>query len=374
MFQPMLSKILCWLRTQPIETPLLFTTLFSTALIFSVFNLTIDDTLLQGLGYYAFFGLGFLGIATFTLAIYLPVKIFFTIGQWCVAKYIDHRPVAFSPTTHVKVLYLAGVFVLFVCCIVLLLDQIYQLSPEKVSWASQLVNSFDMTVFGGYVPFSLQRIPFSELSKTIFIQSYMLLTPILSMTFLLLLVTNVALFRKYVLAFLLTPLLSAPIWFMIPAVSPSDMYLRNVTSIEIPPAIQEATAVVEPRVSAWLASIEEHKSQPDKGTYANTAFPSMHVAWGTVATFFCILLWRPFALLLIPWMILNIMGAVYTLQHYAIDMIAGLVIAGIAIKVVYLLLELEKKYTQNRYDPYTALYVLQKDVCKAKQFISDVAS
>ncbi|WP_460994690.1 phosphatase PAP2 family protein, partial [Staphylococcus aureus] len=52
---------------------------------------------------------------------------------------------------------------------------------------------------------------------------------------------------------------------------------------------------------------------------AITTFPSMHAAWGVIVAVIAIELFPPLFLVVVPWFILELIGAVYTMQHYAVD-------------------------------------------------------
>ena len=62
-----------------------------------------------------------------------------------------------------------------------------------------------------------------------------------------------------------------------------------------------------------------------------------------IAVWFGCMLYSRSLLLLLPWGMLNAVGAVFTLQHYAVDALAGMVIAVIAVVLVRSLVVLETR-------------------------------
>ena len=79
-----------------------------------------------------------------------------------------------------------------------------------------------------------------------------------------------------------------------------------------------ATAVWPARAARWLL---------DQGDAWGSAFPSSHVAGAVVATLCALRFWRPLGLVLAPLTAGLVFGVVYGQFHYAVDALAGLVVA-----------------------------------------------
>ena len=62
-----------------------------------------------------------------------------------------------------------------------------------------------------------------------------------------------------------------------------------------------------------------------------------------IAVWFGCTLYARSVFLLAPWGMLNAMGAIFTLQHYAIDVVAGMAVAAIAVVLVRRLVALEAR-------------------------------
>jgi len=79
-----------------------------------------------------------------------------------------------------------------------------------------------------------------------------------------------------------------------------------------------ATTVWPARVTQWLL---------DLGDSWGAAFPSSHVAAAVVAALCALRYWRPLGLLLTPLTVGLVLSVVYGQFHYAVDAVAGLIVA-----------------------------------------------
>ncbi len=79
-----------------------------------------------------------------------------------------------------------------------------------------------------------------------------------------------------------------------------------------------ATAVWPARATQWLL---------DLGDSWGAAFPSSHVAAAVVAALCALRYWRPLGLLLTPFTVGLVLSVVYGQFHYAVDAVAGLIVA-----------------------------------------------
>src|SRR2546421_11462482 len=80
-----------------------------------------------------------------------------------------------------------------------------------------------------------------------------------------------------------------------------------------------ATDVWPARATQWLL---------DRGDSWGAAFPSSHVAAAVVAAACALRYWRPLGLVLTPFTIGLVLSVVYGQFHYAVDAVAGLIVAG----------------------------------------------
>ena len=81
-----------------------------------------------------------------------------------------------------------------------------------------------------------------------------------------------------------------------------------------------ASDVGPARFAAWLL---------DRGDSWGAAFPSSHVAASVVATGMALRYWRPLGLVLLPFTAGLILAVVYGQFHYAVDALAGLIVAAL---------------------------------------------
>src|SRR3989442_5943849 len=79
-----------------------------------------------------------------------------------------------------------------------------------------------------------------------------------------------------------------------------------------------ATSIWPARATQWLL---------DVGDSWGAAFPSSHVAAAVVAALCALRYWRPLGLLLMPLTVGLVLSVVYGQFHYAVDAVAGLIVA-----------------------------------------------
>src|SRR2546425_5341078 len=79
-----------------------------------------------------------------------------------------------------------------------------------------------------------------------------------------------------------------------------------------------ATAVWPARAAQWVL---------DQGDSWGAAFPSSHVAAAVVAVLCALRYWRPLGFVLTPFTIGLVLSVVYGQFHYAVDAVAGLIVA-----------------------------------------------
>jgi membrane-associated phospholipid phosphatase len=245
---------------------------------------------------------------------------------------------------------LARLIALYALACVLLflaLNALCQPNYQKVLWANQFLMEIDHKLFGTYVPFEAQEQPLFHFFSALLLNCYLYLNEVFLLVLLALCVFNYKRFRHYCLAFIACVLLAFPGWYAIPAITPDEAYRLNKPRAVIPLDISmELTAPIyhlNPDVAKFLRGVEPHESAPSQGIYLVTSLPSMHVAWGMLAVWFGCKLWRRSVLFLAPWGALNAIAAVFTLQHYAIDVIAGMVVTVLAVLLVQGLLTLEAR-------------------------------
>ncbi len=215
---------------------------------------------------------------------------------------------------------------------------------SKVIFFSETFLQMDKTIFGTYVPFWFQDAnnslkPFFDNMGLVIIIVYKSLPFLLSILFSALFVANPQYFYKALLSFIIMFLMGLPLWFLFPAVSPFDAYIDNVLHIQAPLYLQGTLSAYQPNehLTAFFTSMADLNIKTDNQFFAITTMPSMHIAWALLILFFGVKIYRPMALLLVPYFFLNAIATVYLLQHYAIDIPAGLMVGIISIWIATVL-------------------------------------
>jgi membrane-associated phospholipid phosphatase len=233
-------------------------------------------------------------------------------------------------------------------------------SAQVVEQASIALTQVDYAIFGVYSFFWLQQFP---ALAPVMIQAYRLLNTLLPLVFLFLLVFRQDLFRQFIMSAVMAVIISIPVWYAVPAISPDELWRQNILHTPIPPAIQtELERPLAPELAEYLGYWQDKWSRAENNYWAITSFPSMHAAWGVIIAYYGTLLWWPLGIVLIPWATLNGIATVYTIQHYAIDPIFGIVTACIAIIAVGSLMRLEKRYYTGKYPEFYVGKALQADI------------
>ncbi len=243
-----------------------------------------------------------------------------------------------------------------------IIDAVGTQSPARVLAANAALERFDVAMFDEQPLIIMQwfaRVPFFD---TLLVATYTNLGIILALLTLVLLF-NKLLFRRFILSFALTTLLGLPFWYFYPAISPDELYRKNVVGVTdlLPLHEQLARTPLTANLLSFLQSLDGHWSSPHIGQFAVTSFPSMHVAWGVLIAYFATALWWPLGIVAIPYALANAASTVYTLQHYAVDSIAGIIVTLLALLVAHYCFVLERRYYTGTHWQFAALDVIKKD-------------
>ncbi|MFH1866950.1 MAG: phosphatase PAP2 family protein [Patescibacteria group bacterium] len=203
----------------------------------------------------------------------------------------------------------------------------------------------DKTLFGTYLPFWLQsetnplKPLFDYLTPTL-ITTYRLLSGVLSAVLLLTLVKNIRYFYGLLLTVVLSVIFSLPFWFSYPALTPREALWHNILLTPIPATIQTDLNNYQPNpiLNNYLNHAKKIKNH-DSRQLTITTIPSLHVAWVTAILYFGVQAWPLLAIVLVPYFILNFLATIFTLQHYAVDSWAGIIISILAIVLAKILIK-----------------------------------
>lgn len=292
------------------------------------------------------------------LVVYLTWRLFTGLFGWIIWKDINNL-------NALKILseFIALFLVIFILSLFIIISSInwvnIQADPLLLAYNNQKLMDWDFKLFGNYVPFWLQSSansfkPIIDSLTPIIIATYKNLTAILSLTLLIALAYYYKHFYRLLLAVVLTVMISVPLWLYLPALTPHEAFFDNTLKISIPTAIQTSLTLYEPNkdLKKYFTYIDYIKQENPAANQVVTTIPSLHIALGTLITYFAISAWPILAVLFIPYFIFNVASTMLTLQHYAVDALAGVMVAILAILISSLLIkkidpEFDRDHTIN---------------------------
>jgi hypothetical protein len=249
---------------------------------------------------------------------------------------------------------------------VIVMNAMCRPSPARVAWANDFLMRADRTIFGTFVPFEMHEQEVYAGLSILLLQAYLSLTMMLCLVLVALLIFRVDRFRQYILAFVAIMFLCMPGWAVFPATTPSEGYRTGKLQLGVPYDI--AVEIAHPvmnlnyNVVNFLRQVEPYESNPMDGRFFITSFPSLHVAWGLLIVWFGVAVWRRSIVLLLPWGLLNCVGAIYSLQHYAVDAVSGMIVVVIAVFLVRGLIALEARGGMKAPMGYNISRFIQEDL------------
>lgn len=238
------------------------------------------------------------------------------------------------------------------------------MASEKVVWTSTLLANFDYIIFKKDILFWIDNFVNTTggtaLSWTL-LQFYNSLPFVVAFFVLALFLYHKLLAKKFLVFFFTILFISFPIWYILPGMNPMNFYIDNILHTNPPSRISMELQSYNPNpiISSY------HKEfidlyQKDHFLDVN-AFPSMHAGYSVGMIIYGFLLWPPSVLITVPWFLVEMLGALYTGQHYLIDLFLGSLMAIVTYYVVEILFFIEKKY----YTGPGSLFIIdtmQKDI------------
>jgi membrane-associated phospholipid phosphatase len=239
--------------------------------------------------------------------------------------------------------------------------------PARIYNTGIMMMNWDNAVFGTYLPFWLQGQSWSHIVDVASLEAYLQLTTMTTLVTLgLIVIGKVRHFRQFIMSFFLSFILATPIWFTFPTVTPNELFRENVFAAPTDtPMAQYAVAqsqLIGPMTTELLFNVSHMQSNPAVNHYHVPTFPSMHVAWGIVLVYFAFIIAWPVGVLYILWWILNITGAVFSLQHFGVDVIAGTIIGSLAFLVSGYLLRFEDRFLAVPKTTFRTLRYVSEDI------------
>ena len=194
------------------------------------------------------------------------------------------------------------------------------------------------------------------------------MSDLVSFTLVILLCANTKIFRKFLISFFIASYIGLFFWHFIPATSPRGYIDFGITHTNIS-LISQYKATPAPLSADYIEFTDKIWIDPT-GVESNVStFPSMHAAWAFLIVCSLISLIPLSAIILIPWYIALMVGAVAIYQHYGVDVFAGMILGSIIFKTTGRLLEFESKYFEDKYSLMYIWNIFENDSKKVIQFI-----
>lgn len=233
----------------------------------------------------------------------------------------------------------------------------YIANPVRVAANSIMFTKWDYAIFGTYPWLSMHSFITAHWAEIFIYGSYLLTLFIIVILLITLIFKNVFLLRKFLLSYFIATVIAIPFWIIFPALAPDMMYRINILHVSAPSEIKEKldNAHFSPTSQSVFLSLEERWVDKSGRTLPVTTFPSMHAAWGIIIVVIGIELWAPLAVVLVPWLLAELAGTIFTLEHYAVDVIFGIALGFLALYLASCLLKWDKKNSFDKWDLFASV-------------------
>ena len=214
-------------------------------------------------------------------------------------------------------------------------------SSSKVLQSTILIDKLEYTIFGNLPAVSLINFFSGTIFESIILYSYVYLFLIFSLSIIALAFLNKKIFRQTLVAFFLAFLISIPFFTIIPATSPDGLYIANI--------FRTSNHNLQIKQSEVFSGFNNYFHQlwisENNNSYNVSSIPSLHVAWGLIGVLGIIMARKKIlSIIFTIWLIFNILGTFYSLQHYAVDVIAGIILGFVSFYLASFLIKFENKY------------------------------
>ena len=245
--------------------------------------------------------------------------------------------------------------------------------PAKIANISLALMRLDHWIFGVYPSIFLNNLIHNNFISKIIYSSYLNTVLYFMLGVVLAVFSSQLAFRKLVLSFFISFAIGLPVWFILPAIAPSSMFQDNILHMEIPQDISYEINHVNltEYVKENLKKLHTFWIDENEVSFAVSTFPSMHAAWGIILAIIIMEFSKYSKIVMLPWLFFELVGAVYSFQHYAVDILAGLIIAIMTLLIVNWLLKIEKKYFVDKYKWFLCLDIMKSNFRKIFLKIND---
>ncbi|MDO8482459.1 MAG: phosphatase PAP2 family protein [bacterium] len=243
----------------------------------------------------------------------------------------------------------------------------YFVSGSRVFEFTILIDGLERAIFGG-----LPAIPLINFFSGTIVESVTLYTYLYFVVGFLIMLIVLAffdknIFRQTLIAFFLSSIISIPIFTALPVISPDGLYLTSVLKTDNVNLPELGNFMESPTFFSLNAFFHNAWISEDSSFYSVSSFPSLHTAWGLLAVLGIFKIRRRIlSYIFAVWLFFNSLGTFYSLQHYALDTVAGLVFGLAMFYLAGRLMNLETKYYtgENWYSLCDFLVHLKKEVFK----------
>lgn len=214
-------------------------------------------------------------------------------------------------------------------------------SAERALIATELLIRFENIILPENLIFKIHSLNIPTYIEKLISWSYLNLTLVFVITFILVFLFNNVDYRKLTLSIIIAPILLFPFWFIFPATSPEGFYNKNIFNLEFSDNTKNLISTHQHSkiIRGDINELNQTWISPTNQFINVTSIPSLHVLFGYILMFYALRIKKILAIFYIPWFILNFIGTFYLFQHFILDAISGLIIG---ILLIYLV---EKKLT-----------------------------
>ncbi len=212
----------------------------------------------------------------------------------------------------------------------------------QVSHDTSTIDHLERLLFGGLPATPLINIFSGTFFEYMIIKSYENLSTIVLFVSTLTILIDKNIFKKLLISFFVAFIISIPIFNTLKVVSPDVVYeikkinINNENLNDI-----RKSQLLDNKITEFRKTYTNN----NEGFFAISSIPSLHAAWGIIIVLILLSLKnKTLGILSIFWQILNALGTFYTLQHYALDTIAGIILGLFSYYLAGLLIKIEKKY------------------------------
>lgn len=275
--------------------------------------------------------------------------IFFLVGL-IKRKVFDRQPFPLEDLR--KLIHLSGsyfrTFIPFILVPIATYQLLIKISFQlRFSALDPMFFNWDEKIFGGQAFLFLPSFFTDPVFTRLFPGAYASLPIAISLTMITLYIKSPNnLFRKMIVAYIVSILIGMPFFYAFPCQDPNNYFIRNIRNYSFSSEVSTRISQYAPNDLTRESIKKIFNSETNNGRADNTVpvncFPSMHATWSLLVVFFMALVWRPTLFLTVPWAIFLLTGGLYLAQHYAVDYLAAIPVIAASILLGKILIKPEK--------------------------------